>query len=86
MSDPASFTIKVNNTSYIIKPYCEVDCTLYEVFTNCEKLFTLKKGRDDSWKTDEDDIIPISESLVQDIGDALDEYEFQFNPSDSRDR
>lgn len=83
MSNPASFTIKVHNTLYIIKPFCEVDCTLYEVFTNCEKLFTLKRSGDGSWKTYEDDIIPISKSLVPDIGEALDEYEFQFNASHS---
>jgi len=74
---PASFKIKVHDTSYIIKPYCEVDCTLYEVFTNCEKLFTLKKSSDGTWKTNETDIIPISESLVQDIGEALDVNEYQ---------
>jgi hypothetical protein len=83
MSNPASFTIKVHNTLYIVKPFCEVDCTLYEVFTNCEKLFTLKRSSDGNWKTYEDDIIPISESLVQDIGEALNEYEYQFNTSHS---
>ena len=77
MNEPASFKIKVHDTSYIIKPYCEVDCTLYEVFTNCEKLFTLKKSSDGTWKTNETDIIPISESLVQDIGEALDVNEYQ---------
>ena len=71
---------------YIIKPYYEVDYTLYEVFTNCEKLFTLKRSSNGSWKTNEEDIIPISDSLVEDIGEALDEYEFQLNASNSSDR
>ena len=78
MKQPTSFTIKVNNVAYTINPYCDVDCTLYEVFTNCEKLFTLKKASDGSWTTNEQDVIPISENLIEDIGEALDQYQFQF--------
>jgi hypothetical protein len=73
----ASFTIKVHNIVYTIQPSCEVDCTLYEVFTNCEKLFTLKKASNGNWITDEKDIIPISEDLIEDIGEAVEEYEYQ---------
>jgi hypothetical protein len=54
-----------------------VDCTLYEVFTNCEKLFTLKKASDGHWVTNEEDIIPISVDLVEEIGEALEAYEYQ---------
>jgi hypothetical protein len=73
----APFIIKVNNISYTIHPYCEVDCNLFEVFTNCEKLFTLKKASDGNWTTDEKDIIPISEDLIADIGEALEQYQYQ---------
>ena len=69
MKEPESFTVRVNNVSYIIKPYCEVDCTLYEVFTNCEKLFTLKKASDGHWVTNEEDIIPISVVLRSSVGE-----------------
>lgn len=77
MKQSASFTIRVHNIVYIIRPYCETDCNLYEVFTNCEKLFTLKKTSDGTWTTDEQDIIPISEDLVYDIGEALEQYQYQ---------
>jgi hypothetical protein len=77
MEQAASFEIKVNNVSYTIHSYWEFDCTLYEVFTNCEKLFTLKKARDGNWITNEKDIVPISEDLVEDIGEALEQYEYQ---------
>ncbi len=77
MAQPESFTIKVNNVTYIIKPYREADCTLYEVFTTCEKLFTLKKAGNGDWVTNEQDIIPISGDLVEEIGDALEAYEYQ---------
>ena len=46
------------------KPHCETDCTLYEVFTNCEKLFTLRKAGDGNWITNEHDIIPIMRILL----------------------
>lgn len=77
MKEPESFIIKVHNVSYIVKPYCKADCTLYEVFTNCEKLFTLKKASDGNWITDEYDIIPISEDIVDDIGQAVEEHIYQ---------
>jgi hypothetical protein len=77
MEQAASFKIKVNDVSYTIHSYCEFDCTLYEVFTNCEKLFTLKKVSDGNWVTNEHDIVPISEELVENIGEALEQYQYQ---------
>ncbi len=74
---PASFSIKVHNVSYTIHPYWEMDCTLYEIFTNCEKLFTLKKASDGNWTTNEKDIVPIYENLIEDIGEAVEEHEYQ---------
>ena len=71
---PEAFTIEVSNLTYTVKSYCEVDCTFYEIFTNCEKLFTLKKGSDGVWKTNEADIIPISDDIIADIGDAIDKH------------
>ena len=78
MKQEASFTIKVHTMFYIIKPCFGAEYTLYEIFTNCEKLFTLRKNNG-IWNTYEDDILPISESLVEDIGKALDEYNFSIN-------
>ena len=77
MKQSASFTIKVNNVFYTIHPYCDADCNLYEVFTNCEKLFTLKKTSDGSWAANEKNIFPISGKLVEDIGEALEQYRYQ---------
>ena len=77
MQQQASFTIKVHNVFYTIQPYCEFDYNLYEVFTNCEKLFTLKKVSDGTWATNEQNIIPISDDLVEDIGEALEQYQYQ---------
>ena len=77
MEQQASFTIRVHNVSYTIRPYDEFDSTLFEVFTNCEKLFTLKKVSDGTWVTNEQNIIPISENLVEDIGEALEKYQYQ---------
>ncbi len=78
MTDATPFTIKVNELSYIVKPQQNFDSTLYEVFTNCEKLFTLRRCEDGNWVTNEDDIIPLYETLVEDIGEALNQYEFQY--------
>lgn len=77
MRQPESFMVKVHNVLYTVKPHCETDCTLYEVFTNCEKLFTLRKAGDGNWITNEHDIIPITEDIVDDIGEAVEEYEYQ---------
>lgn len=78
MTDTAPFTIKVNELIYTVKPHENFDSALYEVFTNCEKLFTLKRGNDGRWITNEDDIIPLYDTLVEDIGEALDQYEYQY--------
>ena len=75
MKDFESFTIKVYDRFYIIKPYRNINQTLYEIFTNCDKLFTLKKTNSGDWITNEADVIPIYTELVNDIGEALEEYE-----------
>ncbi len=75
MKDFESFTIKVYDRFYIIKPRWNNDCTLYEVFTNCDKLFTLRKMKSGNWTTNEADVIPIYNEVVDDIGEALEEYE-----------
>jgi hypothetical protein len=69
-----TFTVEINNLHYNINCYYDDDCTHYEVFTNCEKLFTLKKGSDGVWKTKENDIIPISPQLIDDIGNAIERH------------
>lgn len=79
MKELESFTIKVHNMFYIINPFKKDDDVLYEVFTNCEKLFTLKKAGNGNWVTNEQDVIPISSNIVDDIGEVLEEYEFQQN-------
>ena len=66
-----SFVIHLHNNTYQVKPYCEVDCTTYEVLTFCEKLFTLQMGADGNWKTLEANVIPINQALIADIGEAI---------------
>ena len=66
-----SFVIHLHSNNYQIKPYCEVDCTNYEVFTFREKLFTLQMSADGSWKTVEGNVIPINKALIAQIGDAI---------------
>ena len=75
MKEFESFTIKVFDRFYIVKPFWNIDYMLYEVFTNCDKLFTLKKIDRGSWVTNESDVIPIYADLVNDIGEALEEHE-----------
>ncbi len=75
MKDFESFNIKVYERFYIVKPLWNADCIMYEIFTNCDKLFTLRKNKSGTWMTNETDIIPIYNELVEDIGEALDEYE-----------
>ena len=69
IQDP--FTIRLHANTYQIKPYCEVDCTMYEVFTDCKKLFTLKMGADGTWKTHETDVVPIDNALIAEIGNTI---------------
>jgi hypothetical protein len=78
MKEP--FTINLYNNTYLIKPYCEYDCTMYEVFTNCEKLFTLKLEADGSWGTHEGNVFPINKDLIGEIGDAITKYYTSLNP------
>lgn len=67
--------IQLNTNKYSIKRHCQSDCTLYEVYTDCQKLFTLKRGADGEWKTEEDDIIPIDDQLLGNIGSEIENYE-----------
>jgi len=67
-----SFIIEVSNLNYHIESYWEENSIYYEVFTNCEKLFTLHKISDGTWITREANIIPISADIFGDIGNAID--------------
>ena len=67
-----SFTIEASNLTYHIKSYWEDDSIYYEVFTNCEKLFTLHRMSDGSWEQIETNIIPISAHIFENIGNAID--------------
>jgi len=67
-----SFIIEVSNLNYHIRSYCEEDSNYYEVFTNCEKLFTLHKISDRTWQPREANIIPITSDIVEGIGNAID--------------
>ena len=86
MESVTSFDIQVNDLRYIVKPYYENEMVVkpyyenemvfYEVFTTCEKLFTIRKNKG-KWETIENDVIPINNNLVEDIGGALEEAEAQ---------
>ena len=67
-----SFIIEVSNLNYHIKSYWEEDSIYYEVFTNCEMLFTLYKISDGSCIPREANVIPISNDMLGDIGNAID--------------
>ena len=75
MRDFESFTVKLYERFYIIKPVWNTDCVMYEIFTNCDKLFTLRKTNGGNWITNESDVIPINNELVDDLGEALEEHE-----------
>ena len=75
MKNFESFTVKVYQRFYIIKPLWNIDGLLYEVFTNCDKLFTLRKTNSGNWITNEADVVPMYSELVDDIGEALEEHE-----------
>jgi hypothetical protein len=51
--------------------YSSSDSGTYQVFTFCEKLFTLQISTDGNWKTLEANVILINKALITEIGDVM---------------
>ncbi len=68
MKAQSSFNIKVNSMFYIVKPYFNLE-HIYTKFLQIVKSFSPLKNNEGNWVTDEDDVVPISESLIEDIGE-----------------
>lgn len=65
------FTVRVNNNLYYVEPVCIDDrCTRFKISTECEYMFTLYVNEYGDWKI-EDDVKPIDESLIDNIGKAI---------------
>ena len=68
-------TIDVNKNKYYIEPICNDDnCTRFKVSTQCEYMFTLCLDENRNWQM-EDDVTPMDESLVYEIGKAIEHYD-----------
>ena len=65
------FLITIHNHNYLILPFCNDDCIMYEVIIGNEKLFILEMAADGSWKTVEAEVIPGHEALIGEIGKAI---------------
>jgi hypothetical protein len=65
------FEIRIDTHTFQIKPHCEKDCIMYEVFRGSEKLFTLEMAADGNWKTVEAEVMSVHEALIAEIGDAI---------------
>ena len=69
------FTVQVNNEKYLIEPVHTEETTIkFKVSTLCEYMFTLETDDNGSWKI-ADDVIPMDNELVQNIGNAIEEYD-----------
>ena len=65
------FLITIHNHNYLILPFCNDDCIMYEVIIGNEKLFILEMAADGSWKTVEADVMPANKVSVAAIGNAI---------------
>jgi hypothetical protein len=74
-SDGSQFQINVNGNVYNVTAYCnESHCTRFKIETNCNYLFTLCTDEEGYWKT-EKDVTIMDESLVEEIGRAIEEHD-----------
>jgi hypothetical protein len=70
------FTIDVNKNRYQVEPICDEDCTRFKISTECEYLFTLCVDEYGNWQVEED-VIPLTENLVEEIGRAIEFHDAQ---------
>lgn len=69
------FTITVNNNKYLVTAFCGDDgCNRFKIENACEYMFTLCINNEGRWEM-EKDVTPLDESLIDDIGRAIEEQE-----------
>ena len=69
------FTIEVREKIYHVQPVCDEEhCTRFKISTDCEYLFTLCIDDYGNWQM-EQDVIPLDENLVDEIGRAIEFYD-----------
>lgn len=74
-NDESKFQINVNGKQYNVTAYCnEIHCTRFKIETNCDYLFTLCTDEEGHWEV-EKDLTIMDESLVDEIGRAIEEYD-----------
>lgn len=74
-NDESKFQINVNGKLYNVTPNCNNDhCTRFKIDTNCDYLFTLCTDEEGHWEA-EKDVTVLNESLVYEIGRAIEEYD-----------
>lgn len=70
-----NFTINVNGKTYNVTALREEGyCNRFKIATNCEYLFTLCTDNDGNWQM-EKDVTPLNDSLADEIGKAIEEYD-----------
>jgi hypothetical protein len=73
--DENHFSITVNNNHYkVTVSYEGVYISHYKIETDCEYLFTLYMDEEEAWHA-EKDVKLLDESLVEQIGRAIEEYD-----------
>ena len=72
--EPA-FTVNAHSRTYYVEPVGNDDhCTRFKISTECEYMFTLCIEKYGNWSM-EGDVIPINETLVDDISIAIEQYD-----------
>ena len=75
LKDKSKFQISVNGKVYNVTAYCNNDhCTRFKIETNCDYLFTLCTDEEGHWEA-EKDVTIMDESLIDEIGRAIEEYD-----------
>lgn len=75
--DENHFSVIVNDNTYkVTVSYEGVYISHYRIETDCEYLFTLYMDEDGKWHP-EDDVKMLDESLVEQIGRAIEEHDMR---------
>lgn len=70
-----NFTINVNGKTYNVTAIREDGhCNRFKIAINCEYLFTLRTDDNGNWQM-EKDVTPLNDSLADEIGKAIEEYD-----------
>jgi len=73
--DENNFTVTVNKNTYKVSvSYEDVYLSHYRIETDCQYLFTLYMDEEGTWHA-ENNVTVLDESLVEEIGTAIEEYD-----------